>query len=59
MLYNQTIDECLIIFVSKDIHGRYKFDTFNNNGEFKKLHDFLNVLVNKSNWLCEYLVLKM
>ena len=27
-------------------------------GNFKKLHDLSNVLVNKSNWLCEYLVLK-
>ena len=31
---------------------------FNNDGEFKKLHDFSNVLVNKSNGLCEYLILK-
>ena len=31
----------------------YVKDLFNYDGEFKKLHDFSNVLVNKSNGLCK------
>ena len=36
----------------------YVKDLFKDNGQFKSLQDFSDVLRRKSNWLCEYKILK-
>ena len=36
----------------------YVKDLFKDNGQFKTLQDFSDVLRRKSNWLCEYKILK-
>ena len=36
----------------------YVKDLFKDKGQFKTLPDFYNVLRRKSNWLCEYKILK-
>ncbi|XP_062574193.1 uncharacterized protein LOC134236030 [Saccostrea cucullata] len=36
----------------------YTKDLFDENGNFKTLQEISNTLINKSNWLCEYKILK-
>ena len=36
----------------------YVRDVYNEDGKFKSINDFANILVNKYNYICEYIVLK-
>ena len=36
----------------------YAKDLFKYNGQFKTLQDFSHILKRKTNWLCEYKILK-
>ena len=40
------------------IQNIYVRDVYNEDGKFKSINDFANILVNKSNYICEYIVLK-
>ena len=33
-------------------------DMINNDAEFKKMNDFFNAFIVRSNWVCEYFILK-